>query len=95
MPLLLRGCLQDAKSGLVQSAFYCGYFFGALPAARAVQRVGYKKTVILVRNVYIIHILTGSPEVPPFLISLQPTSPIAQAPCSSDALQHGDALPFD
>lgn len=39
--------LSDFQSGLVQSAFYLGYFCFAIPAAIAAQRFGYKATVIL------------------------------------------------
>jgi FHS family L-fucose permease-like MFS transporter len=39
--------LSDFKSGLIQSAFYLGYFCFAIPAALAAERFGYKATVIL------------------------------------------------
>lgn len=39
--------LKDMQAGLVQSAFYAGYFFGALPAASFVRSCGYKSAVIL------------------------------------------------
>lgn len=39
--------LSDFQSGLVQSAFYLGYFCFAIPAALAAERLGYKATVIL------------------------------------------------
>jgi len=38
--------LSDLQSGLVQSAFYLGYFCFALPAAYAAERFGYKATVV-------------------------------------------------
>jgi len=38
--------LSDLQSGLVQSAFYLGYFCFALPAAYAAERFGYKAAVI-------------------------------------------------
>ena len=38
--------LSDLASGLVQSAFYLGYFLVAIPAARFMQRYGYKRAVI-------------------------------------------------
>ncbi len=38
--------LSDFQSGLVQSAFYLGYFCFAIPAALAAERFGYKATVI-------------------------------------------------
>lgn len=39
--------LKDIQAGFVQSAFYTGYFFGALPAASFVRSYGYKAAVIL------------------------------------------------
>jgi FHS family L-fucose permease-like MFS transporter len=39
--------LTDLQSGLVQSAFYLGYFVFALPAAAFAQRWGYKAAVVL------------------------------------------------
>ncbi|MFC3441812.1 L-fucose:H+ symporter permease [Sphingobium rhizovicinum] len=39
--------LTDFQSGLVQSAFYLGYFCFAIPAALAAERLGYKATIIL------------------------------------------------
>ncbi|ESQ75533.1 L-fucose:H+ symporter permease [Asticcacaulis sp. AC402] len=38
--------LTDLQSGLVQSAFYMGYFFLALPAAFLMRKLGYKAAVI-------------------------------------------------
>jgi FHS family L-fucose permease-like MFS transporter len=38
--------LSDLQSGLVQSAFYLGYFCFALPAAYAAERFGYKAAVV-------------------------------------------------
>ncbi|MEG3164372.1 L-fucose:H+ symporter permease [Sphingomonas sp. PB2P19] len=38
--------LSDFQSGLVQSAFYLGYFCFAIPAALASERFGYKRAVI-------------------------------------------------
>ncbi len=38
--------LTDFESGLVQSAFYFGYFTFAIPAALAMKRFGYKAAVI-------------------------------------------------
>ena len=38
--------LSDLQSGLVQSAFYLGYFCFALPSAYAAERFGYKAAVI-------------------------------------------------
>ena len=39
--------LTDLQSGLVQSAFYLGYFFLALPAAAVMRRFGYKAAVVV------------------------------------------------
>ncbi|MEO8113759.1 MAG: L-fucose:H+ symporter permease [Phenylobacterium sp.] len=39
--------LGDLQSGLVQSAFYLGYFFFAFPAALVMRRYGYKAGVVL------------------------------------------------
>ncbi|MEC4590817.1 MULTISPECIES: L-fucose:H+ symporter permease [Nitrospirillum] len=39
--------LQDWQSGLVQSAFYLGYFFCAMPAALFARRYGYKAAIVL------------------------------------------------
>ena len=39
--------LTDLQSGLVQSAFYLGYFFLALPAGLVMRRYGYKTAVIV------------------------------------------------
>src|SRR3990170_1801421 len=38
--------LSDLASGLVQSAFYLGYFLVAIPASLFMQRFGYKRAVI-------------------------------------------------
>jgi FHS family L-fucose permease-like MFS transporter len=39
--------LTDLQSGLVQSAFYLGYFLLAVPAAMLMRRFGYKQAVVL------------------------------------------------
>jgi len=39
--------LTDLQSGLVQMAFYLGYFFLALPASAVMRRYGYKAAVIV------------------------------------------------
>lgn len=39
--------LTDLQSGLVQSAFYLGYFFLALPASMVIRRFGYKAAVLV------------------------------------------------
>jgi FHS family L-fucose permease-like MFS transporter len=39
--------LNDWQSGLVQSAFYMGYFVLALPAGMVMRRFGYKSAVVL------------------------------------------------
>src|SRR5688572_29246510 len=38
--------LTDLQSGLVQSAFYAGYFVFAIPASLFMQRYGYKAAVV-------------------------------------------------
>lgn len=44
--------LSDFASGLVQSAFYLGYFLVAIPAALFMQRYGYKRAVIVGLGLY-------------------------------------------
>jgi len=39
--------LTDFQSSLIQSAFFGGYFLAALPAGRLMQRVGYKKGILI------------------------------------------------
>jgi len=39
--------LTDLQAGLVQSAFYLGYFLFALPAAMCMRRYGYKQAVVM------------------------------------------------
>ena len=39
--------LSDLESGFVQSAFYAGYFFFAIPASLVMQRLGYKFAIVL------------------------------------------------
>src|ERR1700677_2605004 len=39
--------LTDFESGLVQSAFYLGYFIFAIPAALFMRRFGYKGGIVL------------------------------------------------
>ncbi len=39
--------LGDLQSGLVQSAFYLGYFCFAIPAAKLMQRQGYRTAVVI------------------------------------------------
>ncbi|WP_416308719.1 L-fucose:H+ symporter permease [Neptunicella sp. SCSIO 80796] len=39
--------LSDFQSGLVQSAFYLGYFFCAIPAAAVMQKFGYKTAIVV------------------------------------------------
>jgi len=38
--------LSDLESGFVQSAFYAGYFFFAIPASVVMQRLGYKFAIV-------------------------------------------------
>ncbi len=44
--------LNDLQSGLVQSAFYFGYFVFAMPAALAMRRYGYKNIIIFGLIIY-------------------------------------------
>ena len=44
--------LSDLQSGLVQSAFYMGYFLLALPASLFMQRFGYKAAVVFGLTLY-------------------------------------------
>jgi FHS family L-fucose permease-like MFS transporter len=44
--------LSDLASGLVQSAFYLGYFLVAIPASLFMQRFGYKRAVIFGLGLY-------------------------------------------
>ena len=44
--------LDDLQSGLVQSAFYLGYFLLALPAGFAMRRFGYKAAVLVGLGLY-------------------------------------------
>src|SRR5258707_10624281 len=39
--------LTDLQSSLIQSAFFGGYFLAALPAGWLMERVGYKKEILL------------------------------------------------
>ena len=39
--------LDDFQAGLVQSAFYLGYFLVAMPAAMFMRRYGYKEAVVV------------------------------------------------
>lgn len=39
--------LTDVQSGLVQSAFYLGYFLFAIPAGLVMRRYGYKAGIVL------------------------------------------------
>src|SRR5579863_6629252 len=39
--------LTDFQSSLIQSAFFGGYFLAALPAGYVIQRVGYKKGILI------------------------------------------------
>jgi len=44
--------LGDLQSGLVQSAFYLGYFCFAIPAANVMQRLGYRTGVMIGLGLY-------------------------------------------
>lgn len=39
--------LTDTRSSLIQAAFFGGYFLAALPAGRIIERIGYKRGIIL------------------------------------------------
>lgn len=39
--------LSDFRSSLIQSAFFGGYFLAALPAGRLMERIGYRKGILL------------------------------------------------
>src|SRR6202011_578950 len=39
--------LTDFQSSLVQSAFFGGYFLAALPAGRLMERIGYRKGILV------------------------------------------------
>jgi len=53
--------LSDFQSGLVQSSFYLGYFFCAIPAAAVMQRYGYKKAIIVGLTLYAVGALLFYP----------------------------------
>ena len=39
--------LTRGQSGLIQTAFYGGYFLGALPAGLIMRKVGYKRGILI------------------------------------------------
>src|SRR5580698_2009268 len=39
--------LTDLQSSLIQSAFFGGYFLAALPAGRLMERIGYKRGILI------------------------------------------------
>lgn len=39
--------LTDTRSSLIQAAFFGGYFLAALPAGRVMERIGYKRGIVL------------------------------------------------
>ncbi len=39
--------LTDFRSSLIQTAFFGGYFLAALPAGRVMERIGYKRGIIM------------------------------------------------
>jgi len=45
--------LSDFQAGLVQSAFYLGYFIFAIPAGLCTQRFGYKRTLLIGLALYV------------------------------------------
>lgn len=67
--------LSDLQSGLVQSAFYLGYFFLALPASIVMRRYGYKTAVLVGLSLFGLGALMFYPasaalEYPLFLAAL-------------------------
>src|ERR1700740_1161511 len=56
--------LGDLQSGLVQSAFYMGYFLFAVPAALFMRRFGYKAAVVLGLALYGLGALLFFPAAP-------------------------------
>src|ERR1700756_692498 len=48
IPHLKKGFhLSDFRSSLIQTAFFGGYFLAALPAGRVMERIGYKRGIII------------------------------------------------
>src|SRR6266853_4531145 len=39
--------LTDFRSSLIQTAFFCGYFLAALPAGWLMEKVGYKRGILV------------------------------------------------
>src|SRR5438552_16747816 len=39
--------LTDLQSSLIQTAFFGGYFLAAMPAGRLMERIGYKKGILV------------------------------------------------
>ena len=53
--------LNRAQAGIVDSAFYIGYFVMALPAAFLMNRIGYKKGIIIGLLLYVVGALLFYP----------------------------------
>jgi MFS transporter, FHS family, L-fucose permease len=67
--------LSDFQSGLVQSAFYLGYFVFAIPAALFMRRFGYKGGIVLGLSLYaagafLFYPAAGARSYPFFLLAL-------------------------
>jgi FHS family L-fucose permease-like MFS transporter len=67
--------LSDFQSGLVQSAFYLGYFVFAIPAALFMRRFGYKGGIVLGLSLYaagafLFYPAAGARSYPFFLMAL-------------------------
>ncbi|MCG8555376.1 MAG: L-fucose:H+ symporter permease [Proteobacteria bacterium] len=44
--------LSRGQAAFIQTAFYCGYFFGAIPAGLAMKRFGYKNGILIGLTLY-------------------------------------------
>lgn len=53
--------LSDFQTAFVQSAFYLGYFFVAIPAAMVVRRLSYKSTILIGLSLYMLGCLLFFP----------------------------------
>ncbi len=78
------------EAGLVQSAFYLGYFLLATPAALLMRRVGYKFGIVvglLLFAVRDISLLAGSPGGPLWLLSFRAVCHCQRACVPGDGVQ--------
>lgn len=67
--------LSRGQAGLIQTAFYFGYFFGAIPAAMFIKKFGYKNGILFGLGLYFIGAMLFYPAAEvrqylPFLIAL-------------------------